>query len=128
MDASAAVYLASTDSLPSALGSYDCIAPPLMWSEGLSVLVEAAYRGAIPASELEQALGRLEELPISAAGGDRQHRRQSLDVARALGWAKAYDAEYVALARANACPLLTVDRRLIRGASGIVRMLEPTTL
>jgi hypothetical protein len=65
---------------------------------------------------------------ITPAGGDAEHRRRSLQVATALGWAKSYDAEYVALAQALACPLLTVDARLIRGAGHLIETIGPAAL
>jgi hypothetical protein len=38
-------------------------------------------------------------------------------LAEEFGWAKTYDAEYVALAKLNNCRLVTVDGRLRRGAN-----------
>jgi predicted nucleic acid-binding protein len=99
-----------------------------MWSEGLSALVEGAFRGDIPAPALDEALERLEALSIALQEVDGDHRRRSLRLARSLGWAKSYDAEYVALAQALACPLLTVDARLTRGAGHLVEMLGPEGL
>ncbi len=128
VDASAAVYLASMPTLPDALTGFDCVAPPLMWSEALSTLVEATFRGAIPGAELESTAERLEALPIALAAVDAGHRRRSLEIARTLGWAKTYDAEYVALARSLGCPLLTVDRRLMRGAGRLIEMIGPESL
>ena len=128
VDASIAVRFASMDALPRGLARFECVAPPLMWSEALSTLVEAAYRGALPAGELDRAVERLERLPITPAGGDAEYRRRSLEIATSLGWAKSYDAEYVALAQALACPLLTVDARLIRGAGHLIDMIGPAAL
>ena len=45
-----------------------------------------------------------------------------------LGWAKTYDAEYVALAKLLACPLLTADTRLRRGAARIIQTMAPKDL
>jgi predicted nucleic acid-binding protein len=49
-------------------------------------------------------------------------------VAEELGWAKTYDAEYVALARMLRCRLLTRDERLRRGAARLVEAIGPTEL
>ena len=128
VDASAAVYLASMSTTPDALGGFDCVAPPLMWSEAISTLVEATFRGAIPAAELDASAERLEALPIALAVVDAGHRRRSVEIARTLGWAKTYDAEYVSLAQALGCPLLTVDRRLMRGAARLIELIGPESL
>jgi predicted nucleic acid-binding protein len=128
VDASAAVYLASMSTVPAALDGFECVAPPLMWSEAISTLVEATFRGAIPAAELDASVDRLEALPIALAAVDAGHRRRSVEIARTLGWAKTYDAEYVSLAQALGCPLLTVDRRLMRGAARMVELLGPESL
>ncbi len=45
-----------------------------------------------------------------------------------VGWAKSYDAEYVALARLLACPLLTADARLRRGAARGIQTMAPVDL
>ena len=50
------------------------------------------------------------------------------EVADALGWAKTYDAEYVALAQHLDCPLLTIDARLARGAGRVVSIVGPADL
>lgn len=99
-----------------------------MWSEALSALAQAAFRGDIPSSALGEALERLESLPIGPVSADIAHRRLSLELARSLGWAKTYDAEYVAVAQAQACPLLTIDARLTRGAGHVVEILGPGAL
>ncbi len=39
-----------------------------------------------------------------------------------LGWARTYDAEYLALAVRLECPLLTVDARLARTAEQLVQI------
>ena len=128
VDASAAVHMASMATLPRGLARFDCMAPPLMWSEALSALVEGAFRGEIPATALELLHERFEELPIALAAVDVDHRRTSLRLARSLGWAKSYDAEYIALAQTLECAVLTVDARLTRGAGHLVEMIGPSGL
>ena len=49
-------------------------------------------------------------------------------MARQLGWAKTFDAEYVALALLVQGRLLTRDRRLRRGASRLVIVVGPEEL
>jgi predicted nucleic acid-binding protein len=62
-----------------------------------------------------------------------EHRPDGLamkawDVAEEFGWAKTYDAEYVALAMLNDCRLVTVDGRLRRGADRLGFVVTPAEL
>lgn len=98
-----------------------------MWSEALSVLHEAQWRSATSLELSEVARDRLLSSPI----GMRQPNNlydEAWRVAEELGWAKTYDAEYVALARILGCRLLTVDERLRRGAGRLVEVIGPTEL
>ena len=52
----------------------------------------------------------------------------AMGIAARLGWAKTYDAEYVALALALECPLLTLDARLQRGGGSVVSILTPADI
>jgi predicted nucleic acid-binding protein len=102
----------------------NAIAPPLMWSETLSVLHEMQWRRAISAELATGALARLRSGPI------KLRRPAGLlasawDIANSLGWAKTYDAEYVALAKLSGCPLLTVDAKLARVAAELVQIFGP---
>jgi predicted nucleic acid-binding protein len=49
-------------------------------------------------------------------------------VADNLGWAKTYDAQYVALARMLACHLVSVDERLLRGVARLNIAVRPRDL
>ena len=125
VDASAAFNLVTMASDWAARDRYDLIAPELMFSETLSALSQAAYRGDIPRSALATALARLDALGVTAVPTDDRHRRTTLEIAQSLGWAKTYDAEYVALARTSQCPLFTTDERLRRGAQQLVEVITP---
>ena len=103
------------------------VAPPLLWSEVPSVLHELAWRGTISRQLAWDGLGRLLSAPIAARRPSRLSS-EAWRIADELGWAKTYDAEYVALARLLNCRLLTVDARLRRGASGVVEILGPAEL
>jgi predicted nucleic acid-binding protein len=45
-----------------------------------------------------------------------------------MGWAKTYDAQYVALARLLDCKLVTLDERLIRGIERLDIAVRPRDL
>ncbi len=49
-------------------------------------------------------------------------------IADRLGWAKTYDAEYLALASLLRCRLLTTDAKLKASASKIVEVIGPSEL
>ena len=84
VDASAAVHLALLPTLPPGLLHYRCVAPPLMWSEGLSSLLAGAYRGDIPPTALDPAVDRLEALDVTLQAVGADHRRRSLKLALSL--------------------------------------------
>ena len=111
----------------SLLDGHDLVAPPLLPSEVLSTVRSLRWRGDISADLAEVAIGRIGEAPVRLerpAG----HVRRTWDLAATLGWARTYDAEYLAVALALKCPVLTRDRRLQRGAGHLVELLDPTEL
>ena len=125
IDASAALHVALSDEPTTELQRYELVAPTLFLSERTSSLASAAFRGAIPPEAVFDAFDRLEAITVRILDSDATHRRTSLELARSLGWAKTYDAEYVVLAQRLACPILTTDTRLARGAAHLVEMLDP---
>ena len=98
-----------------------------MWSEARSALHEHAWRRNIDAETAARAHSRLEQVAVKR----RTHRRlpaETWRIADELGWAKTYDAEYVALASLLGCRLVTVDARLRRGADRLGFVVGPTEL
>ena len=69
----------------------------------------------------------LDAAPIDARAPGRLGS-DAWQLADELGWAKTYDAEYVALARILGCRLLTLDARLRRGADRLGFVVSPTEL
>jgi len=105
----------------------DLVAPPLLWSEVRSVLHEAVWRRDV--SE-EQAKRSLEAFAGSGVR-ERVHRRlgeTAWRIANQLGYAKTYDAEYLALAELLGCRIVTLDRRLRRGADRLGYVVSPNEL
>lgn len=103
------------------------IAPPLLWSEVRSVLHEAAWRGEIGLELAGAAHERLGDLEVEPTAPQRL-AAEAWRVADELGWAKTYDAEFVALARLRSCRLVTVDARLRRGAGRLGLVVSPAEL
>jgi predicted nucleic acid-binding protein len=105
------------------------IAPPLLWSEVPSALHEMVFRGEISNALAELALQRF----LSGKLLIDERRPEGLataawEVAEELGWAKTYDAEYVGLAKAEGCRLVTLDSRLRRGTDRLGFVVTPAEL
>jgi predicted nucleic acid-binding protein len=97
------------------IGRDQAVAPPLLWPEVRSALHVARWRGLLDGEDAARALELLESGPIR----ERRHRRlgrEAWRIADELGWAKTYDAEYLALASLLRVPLATFDRRMLRAA------------
>lgn len=94
------------------------MAPPLAWSEAASVLHEAVWRRERTVEVGREALDRLVVLRV-APRSPRRLRSEAWRIADALGWAKTYDAEYLALASILRCDLATLDSGLRSGAERI---------
>jgi predicted nucleic acid-binding protein len=123
IDATVAVEMAlAGDQGP--LAGHELLAPPLLWSEATSVIRELAFRGEIPMPEALAAHTRLLGLPIAVVRDPELYPRLYATAVR-LGWAKTYDAEYVAAATLVSSPLVTRDARLARGAQALVEVLAP---
>ena len=127
IDASAALYLLASADGMEPLAPLELVAPALLWSEVTSVLNEMRWRGEVSEVLADAAFERLLAAPITRRA-DAALYTQARDVARELGWAKTYDAEYVSLARILDADLLSRDERLRRGAARLVTIVGPDEL
>ncbi|MDQ3937850.1 MAG: type II toxin-antitoxin system VapC family toxin [Chloroflexota bacterium] len=127
IDASIALSAALTRDGFEPIKSHDLVAPPLLWSEALSTLREHAWRRDISPQQAEASRRSLLSAPVERRA-PRALYGEAWRVAEELGWAKTYDAEYVALARLLRCPLLTRDDRLRHGAARVIEAIGPTEL
>jgi predicted nucleic acid-binding protein len=127
IDASVAISAALTRDGFARIAGYGLVAPPLMWSESLSTLREHAWRGDVSKEQADASLAALTAAPVRRRA-PRALYAEAWRVAEELGWAKTYDAEYVALARLLRCRLLTRDERLRRGTARLVDVIGPTEL
>ena len=104
------------------LQDHELIAPALMPSEALSALSEMRYRQEISAELADLARPRIGEFSFELRNPPELFET-AWSIARELGWAKTYDAEYVALARLSGCALVTLDSRLLRGARRVATVV-----
>ena len=105
----------------------DLSAPILLRSEVLAAIQAMEWRGEISKALAEVGVERLFAAPIQLIRRLEVYR-EARRLAGQLGWAKTYDAEYVALARLSEAPLLTVDERLARRVRTLVEVRLPRDL
>ena len=127
VDANVIVQAAIDEAGLGPLAGHELVAPPVMPSEALSSLSEMLYRGEISGQLADLARPRLQALPYDVRRPAELYE-VAWRLARDLGWAKTYDAEYVALAQILDCALVTLDGRLMRGAGHVARIVGPAEL
>jgi predicted nucleic acid-binding protein len=98
---------------------HQIVAPNLIRSQALSLLLEAVRRGDLTERLALQHHERLTELKMRLLG-DRVSRRTAWKIAREQGWETTYDAEYLAVTRLQADALVTVDAALAAKAEDVV--------
>ncbi len=127
LDASVAVAASHNELGFARLKSHELIAPPLMPVEASSVLHELAWRRQLTAPHARAMLTRLLRAPLEIRDPPGL-TEAAWRLADELGWAKTYDAHYVALAQDLGCKLVTLDERLIRGVARLGVAVRPGDL
>ncbi|HTU78312.1 MAG TPA: type II toxin-antitoxin system VapC family toxin [Solirubrobacteraceae bacterium] len=127
VDASVAVAACHTPVGSASLCGHQLVAPQLMLIEASSVLHEMSWRKEITKPRAKTMLGRLLKAPVKI-GRPAGLIESAWRVADELGWAKTYDAQYVALAQILDCQLVSVDERLLRGVARLGIAIRPREL
>lgn len=127
VDASVAVAASHSPIGLARLAGHKLVAPHLLSIEASSVLHEMVWRREITAERGQLLLSRVLESPIVLSSPPDITQAAWL-VADEFGWAKTYDAHYVALARLLDCRLVTIDERLLRGIARLGIAVRPREL
>jgi predicted nucleic acid-binding protein len=110
-----------------ALHEDDLVAPWLLWSEVPAALSQLAFRSEISQTLAEAAYERLKTIAVTPRHPD-DLIDEAWHVAQQFGWAKTYDAEYVALAKILNCRLVTMDGPLWRRTEYLGFVITPEQL
>lgn len=97
------------------------VAPSLIRSQALALLLDAVRRGDLTEDVALQHHERITELKIRLLG-DRVSRRTAWKIAREHDWETTYEAEYLAVARLQADALITIDPALAAKARDVVAL------
>jgi predicted nucleic acid-binding protein len=98
---------------------HQLLAPALIRSQLLSRLYQSVRNGEITKRDAERQLDHVRSLRLRLLG-DRVLQSVAWKIADQLGWPGTFDAEYLALTQLQADAFVTLDKRLIRAARGIV--------
>lgn len=109
------------------LSAHELIGPPLLWSEVHSAVHEAVWRRELDDEDAESVLRSFQQLHVRRRAPARLHTTADC-LATDLGWAKTYDAEFLALAQLESAVVLTTDARLRRGADRTGLVIDPRQL
>ena len=102
---------------------HQIVAPNLIRSQALSLLLRAVRHGDLSEDLALQHHERLTELKMRLLG-DRVSRRAAWRIAQEQGWETTYDAEYLAVTKLQADALVTVDPVFATKAKNLVPLAQ----
>jgi len=117
IDAPTLLHLVANDLQVSA--RHQIVAPSLIRSQALALLLEAVRHGDLTEDVALQHHERITELKMRLLG-DRVSRRTAWKIAREQDWETTYDAEYLAVTKLQADALVTVNPALATRARDLV--------
>jgi predicted nucleic acid-binding protein len=127
LDSSAALRAAASEAAAADLAGHDLVGPPLLWSEVHSAVHQALWRRDLDGRAAAAVLRGFDALRVRRRAPAGLYA-EAYRVATELGWAKTYDAEFLALARIAGGMVLTTDARMRRGADRTGLVLDPGDL
>ena len=106
---------------------HQLVAPNLIRSQALSLLLGAVQRGEITEAVALDRHERLTELKMRLLN-DRVSRRTAWQIARQHDWETTFDAEYLAVTKLQADALVTVDAAMAARAASVVAVAPVSAL
>ncbi len=106
---------------------HQLVAPNLIRSQALSLLLATVRRGDITEEVALQRHERLTEMKMRLLG-DRVSRRTAWKIAQEQGWETTFDAEYLAVTKLQADAFVTIDPALATKAALMVPVAPVATL
>ena len=106
---------------------HQLVAPNLIRSQALSLLLAAVRDGELTEEVALQRHERLTELKMRLLG-DRVSRRTAWKIARQHDWETTFAAEYLAVCQLQADALVTIDPVMIAQATNVVPLAPLTAL
>ena len=97
------------------------VAPALIRSQALSILLVAVQRAQITEAVALERHDRMTEMKIRLLN-DRVSRRTAWRIASEHGWSTTFDAEYLGITELQADALITIDEAMAAKANGLVPM------